>query len=183
MFDLITVDTSIPIWKMYRSYTLGKPVLIEQAYNATYPWIEVDGIYFHRSLECALSCFINKCNPPFFAEVEFNTVLYIIDKIKREGSLYVSNYATIAPVNNDAKRIKMLQRYKDVCIVGDTGISIDGWHSTIYTDKFNLGGDHVLSTEECVMLSKRMPLVCKSDIITSTLFKNANWNNVWVLGD
>lgn len=183
MFELTSIDSSIPIWKLYRSYTLGKPVLIEQAYNATYPWIEFNGIYFHRSLEFAIQCFINGCQPPLFLEKEYNTVLYAIERIKNDSALYVSKYAMVAPINNNTKRIAMLQKFKNVCIIGNTGISISGWHASVYTDYFKLGGDYVLSTEECVLLSRKMPLVCKPEVITLPLFSNANWNNVWVLGD
>ena len=181
MFKLATIDTvdDAPMWTRYRSLKLGRPVLHEQAYGATFEWIEFDGIYFHRSLEFGLQCFINNVIPPEFLQKEYNTVIAILNKFK-EGSVSISDLAIKAPIDNTERRLHYLKMYESICIIGMPSFSISGWKCKIYTDCYSLGGDFIFDIEDCIKLSNIMPVICKKSIVDAKLFSTVNWSNVWL---
>ena len=43
------------LWYNYRDKIKGRPANKLQAYCSCYPWIEINGIWYHRSLEMVLT--------------------------------------------------------------------------------------------------------------------------------
>lgn len=183
MFEIMKSTGREQFWKRYRSLTLGKPIVEVQAYNAVYPWIEFEGIYYHRSLETALRLMINKERIPEFLYEDVDMINRIHTSITHGDQLRYCGKGMKAPKNNDNTRILTLKAHRQIAVFGNVQLNCKDWKNTeIYTNQYNLGGDHVVSEHECILLSQNMPLICTSTDILSETYDMAGivWNNVWV---
>lgn len=183
MFEITKSVEREPFWKRYRSLTLGRPAVEVQAYSAVYPWIEFDGIYYHRSLETALRLMINKERIPEFLYKDADMINCIHVSIVHGEQLRYCNLGMKAPENSNYTRMLALKAHRQIAVLGNVPINCRHWNNTrIYTNQYNLGGDYVISEQECVALSQEMPLVCRlANIVDETYdMTGVDWNNVWV---
>lgn len=183
MFEIMKSTECEQFWKRYRSLTLGKPVVEMQAYNAVYPWIEFDGVYYHRSLETALRLMINKERMPEFLYEDADMINCIHACIVHGEQLRYCNLGMKAPQNSNYTRILALKTHRQIAVLGNVPLSCKDWNNTeIYTNQYNLGGDYVVHEHKCIALSQEMPLVCAfTDILNETYdMTGVDWNNVWV---
>lgn len=186
MFEIIKTRETVPIWRYYRSLTLGRPACEAQAYNAVYPWIVVEGIYYHRSFETIIELMLNNERIPEYLQDKADIIKYIQNSILIDGNLRCGNYGMKEPVDINAVRSTSIALESRVAILGSVSCSWNNWDNTfIYTNKYNLGGDVVVSEEECVRLSQDMPLICNYNDLASGVYNmsGVNWNNVWVWED
>lgn len=183
MFELNKIKNPPEIWKSYRSLTLGRPVIKEQAYDAVYPWIEINGIYYHRSLETVLSLMSAGIAIPEVFNDDLNLIRYIQYAIREEGTLRPTQYGMLPPENNDSHRLLLMANEDDIIVYGDVNIPFKEWSKPcVYSNRFSKGADYVKPDAECIRLSQKYIFVCRPEDIDAKLFKvnGVNWNNVWV---
>lgn len=171
----------VELWREYRSLTLGRPVNIAQAYSAVYPWIECDGIYYSKYLEIPLTLMKNGIYLDLYKD-QYDMIMYIQEEFKK-GAIRYSNLAIMRPniKKNNMVRLSLLKNHKEIAICGRLKFSTTSWNTTVYTDDYTRGGNY-LPTEECLLLSDKMPIVCDPYV-----FEDYNvmpeWNNIWIWED
>lgn len=186
MFELIeTKLTPKTIWNHYRSLTLGRPVVKEQAYNAAYPWIEFDGVYYHRSLETVLTLLHNNIPIPEVYQEDLELVNYIRCAVYEHDRLLPTRYGMAKPKDTTLREL-ILSKQDELIIYGKVALPFKQWKKPwIYSNVFNIGADMVKTEQECVALTQSRIMVCSPSMIDESFFRknNVNWNNVWVWED
>lgn len=183
MFNIMSSNKTEDLWLKYRSLTLGRPVVKEQAYNATYPWIEIDGIYYHRALEVVLSLMQSGLPIPECYKADEQLVLFIHNQIKTGDSLIPHKYGMIAPKDINSSREIILAQQQAVLIYGNVKTNCKSWKlPTIITNTYSVGGDTIVTEEKCIELSKKFIMLCRPEDVNEQKFKalGVNWNNVWI---
>lgn len=184
MFEIAVKTKAETMWQYYRSMTLGRPVVKQQAYEAIYPWIELDGIYFHRSLETVLTLLVNGVEIPSVFKEQYEQVKYIYESAKNNEVLNPCKYGFV-PKDVQSNRLALLKKYNSIGVAGIDSIQCKGWNTLIYTDLYNLGGDVLLSTNDVLRLSQKIPVVCSDKVIIDYCNDNQtvhqiNWSNIWI---
>ena len=183
MFNIMSSNKTEDLWLKYRSLTLGRPVVKEQAYNAIYPWIEIDGIYYHRALEVVLSLMQSGLPVPECYKADEQLVLFIHNQIKTGDSLIPHKYGMIAPKDINSSREIILAQQQAVLIYGNVKTNCKSWKlPTIITNTYSVGGDTIVTEEKCIELSKKFIMLCRPEDVNEQKFKalGVNWNNVWI---
>lgn len=186
MFELKKLTTSQSLWQRYRSLTLGRPVVKEQAYNAVYPWIDIDGIYYHRSLEVTLTLMLSGIPVPDTYKDDLDLINYIRYSVREEGQLRPTKYGMAAPENNAEYRKIILANEEELVFYGRVNLPYKTWSKPwIHSNIFNAGADMVKSDSECIKLSQKYPFICSPDSVDTAKFQGLgiNWNNVWIWED
>lgn len=177
MNDLILSNKSEEIWRYYRSTFQGRPINIKQAYNSVYPWIEYNGVYFNRCLEICIYFLINNLSIPQSLIEDYNIIECAYHSIS-SGNKVFGDIAMEKPKDNKF-RDSMLLIQKQISVCGDIGFDFKKYRGILYTDIYNLGGDSVISREQCFKNSYRMPVIARPDVFED-INVSINWSNVWI---
>lgn len=165
------------LWHNYRDKIKGRPANKMQAYHSCYPWIEFNGIWYHRSLEMVLTLLWFGESIPSFLEEQLQIVKQVNKSIETKN-INFCRYGFI-PSDFEIERLIALKKYSAVGIAG-INVPCESWSQTIYTDCYNLGGDVLLSTDKVLKKSNIIPVICSEKVAQSCTSSVVNFDNIWV---
>lgn len=165
------------LWYNYRDKIKGRPANKLQAYCSCYPWIEINGIWYHRSLEMVLTMLWFGEKIPSFLEEQLTIVQQVNTSIENKD-LRFCKYGFV-PTDFKMERLIVLKRYTEVGIAG-IDIPCKSWSQKIYTDCYNLGGDVLISTDKVLEKSHIIPVICSEKVAQGCNSTMVNFDNIWV---
>ena len=191
MYYLSTESKPFEMWRYYRSIVNGSPVCKKQAYNAVYPWIEYNGIWFSRELEMGLYSIMNGfAVDSLGGQYELINTIEKVLATKDSKDITYCDYA-IKAVDEDAikrQQMLLLKVQDDIAICGAIAINFAVLkNKIIYTDTFSVasGNDSLtkvlIDTDGVLRKSQTMLCVFSKDVINEIGDSNLiNWKNVIV---
>lgn len=173
-----------PLWQFYRSITYPQPVVKEQAYAQSYPWILWDGVWVHREHEDILHALQSGADTLPYYEKACSTLKKYVDAVKTNRV----SFSAVKPAGllSDLDIvIAQIKSAKELALIG----SSQNIHkvrelcndTTLTVDYFKLRGDFIKSAEEIIDTHGSTPIVIDAASIGEYKHLIKDWKHIYAL--
>lgn len=184
MTNLFLPASREPLWKSYRSTNYPEPVVKEQAYAQSYPWILWDGVWVHREHEDILHALQSGADSLTYYKEPCTALKNCINITKTTGVPFVG----IRPASQLSDLdivITQIKSAKELALIGSSQ-SIHKVRelcndTTLTVDYFKLRGDFIKSAEEIIETHGSTPIVIDAASIEEYKHLIRDWKHIYAL--